>query len=167
MESGKTTLAKIISRKLRARGHGVLVLDKWRSPDWNAHEVVTDADQFKELVYQSRKCYCFVDEAPETLELDRENNHFATMSRHWGHSFYFISQRVTGLTPMIRTNCSNIFLFKQHHEDAKILAREFACDNLFMSKTLRKGEFIAKQGIDDDGKKFLINFSKMVVIPSE
>ena len=167
VESGKTTLAKMLARRLRRKGHGVLVLDHWRSSDWDANEIATNAEDFRELVYQSRRCYCFIDEAPEMLQKDRENDHFATMSRHWGHSFYFISQRVMGLNPMIRTNCQNIFCFKQHHDASRILAREFVCDKLFEAKDLLSGEFIGKMGVDDPGKKFKINFQKQVVISCE
>ena len=76
----------------------------------------------------------------------------ATTGRHYGHNCHFISQRGIQLSPTIRTQCPNIFLFKQSLQDTKDLSAEFVADELMNAHTLKKGEYLGKIGVD--GKVF-------------
>lgn len=66
----------------------------------------------------------------------------ATMGRHWGHKVYFITQRVKQISPNIRTQCSELVIFKQSLNDTKDLADEFVEPMINDAHTLGQGEFI-------------------------
>jgi len=80
-------------------------------------------------------------------------NRLATNSRHYGHNAHFISQRAKQIDPTIRSQCSNIFLFKQSLYDTKDLSNEFVSQGLMQAHTLKKGEYIYKIGVDGETKK--------------
>lgn len=66
----------------------------------------------------------------------------ATEGRQWGHKCYFITQRVKQVSTTIRTQCSEIVIFKQSLNDTKDLADEFVEPLINQANTLEKGEFI-------------------------
>lgn len=124
--SGKTTLAKHMARALKR----VVVFATYKS-DWPCDYFTKDIFHLCEIVKTNKKLNIFIDEAGTTLERnDTEFQFLATMSRHFGHNVFFITQRAKQLTPNIRTNCESLYCFKQSEEDAKVLAGEFADKNI-------------------------------------
>jgi hypothetical protein len=151
-ESGKTTLAMRLAQSYRRRRVPVLVLEPFRSSRWNATYITDNADDFLKIVFANRSCAVFVDEAGDMIgRYSDAMNKLATLSRHYGHNAHFICQRAMMISPTIRAQCSNLFLFKQSTKDAELLSRDFVAQ-FDTAKDLRKGEFLAKVGID--GKVF-------------
>lgn len=66
----------------------------------------------------------------------------ATMGRHWGHKCYFITQRVKQLSNTLRSQCSEVVIFKQSLNDTKDLANEFVEPMINDAHMLNNGEFI-------------------------
>jgi len=71
-----------------------------------------------------------------------EMNDLATMGRHWGHKCYFITQRSKQLSTNLRSQCSEIVIFKQSLNDTKDLADEFVQPMINEAHSLDNGEFI-------------------------
>lgn len=141
-ESGKTTLAKILAAKYKAAGINVLVLDPILDPTWNADYITHDPDEFLNVLWSSRSCACFVDEAGESAgQYDKAMMKTATKSRHWGHNMHYLSQRGTMINTTIRGQCSQLFLFLSGKNDGKTHAEEWAHESLKDCTNLKKGEF--------------------------
>jgi len=66
----------------------------------------------------------------------------ATMGRHWGHKCYFITQRAKQLSTTLRSQCSEIVIFKQSINDTKDLADEFVEPMINQAHSLDNGECI-------------------------
>ena len=150
--TGKTTQAQKLATELQKTSN-VLVLDPFKSSKWSCDFITSDPDLFYKVVFSNRSCHCFIDESEKTLAFDKQYNDFATFSRKFGHRFYFIGQRAQQMLKTIRTQCSSIFLFKQHNDDAKLLSRDFCDDALLESHTLKRGEYIFKANIDSPSRK--------------
>lgn len=142
-ESGKTTLAKRLASQYRARGVGVLVLDPIDDPDWPNDFKTGDPAEFLEVFWQSQRCAVFIDEAGESVgRYDTVMHKTATKGRHWGHACHYISQRSTQIAPIVRDQCSNLFLFCTAFEDCKTHAKEWNNHKIKMASTLKKGEYV-------------------------
>ena len=143
-ESGKTTLAKKIVQKLKNQGIKSIVLDRMRD-NFNADYSTTDKQKFLDTVFKSYNCAVFVDESGQ--EFDKRNsamNKLATMSRHWGHSAFFLGQRYTDIPKTVRDQCGRIFIFCISFDDSKILANEFNSEELRNAYKLQQGEYYHK-----------------------
>ena len=141
-ESGKTTLARSLSNEYRRMGSGVIVLDPLRDPRWQADHLVTDADEFLSLVWRSRSCMLFIDEAGDMIgRYDNAMQRIVTRGRHWGHSAHIITQRGAQLPPTVRNQCRYLFLFCTARADCEVLAREFNQDELLDGNKLAQGEY--------------------------
>lgn len=137
-----------------------MILEPIRTEGWARLAYhVPDADILQKVCKSNRDLDVFVDEAGETLLRDSEYQFLATRSRQYGHRLFFIAQRAQQVLPIIRNNCEAVYCFRQSKPDAEILAREYA-DPVFLSAcTLKKGEYLARLGIDSPVKKYQI-FSK-------
>ena len=112
-------------------------------PDWNADFQTENQDEFLEAVWGNRSCAVFIDEAGDEIgKYNKTMEKLATRGRQWGHKCYFISQRVKQLSTTIRTQCSELVIFKQSLTDTKDLADEFVEPMINQAHTLEKGEFI-------------------------
>lgn len=150
-ESGKTTLARNkLAPRYRAKGIPVLVLDPYISSSWHADFITDNPDEFLRVAKESKSCALFADECGHYMDLGYSDvlRWLATNSRHFGHNSHFISQRAQHLKPTIRDQCTNIFLFKQSFDDARELCKNFAADELINAPNLKKGEYLAKVGLD-------------------
>jgi len=76
-----------------------------------------------------------------------ELEELATNSRKRGHNCHFISQRAAQVHPNIRTQCVNVFLFKQGYKDAASICEEFATDEFLKAPYLEAGEYLGKIGV--------------------
>ncbi len=141
-ESGKTTLAKKLARDYKAKGIGVLVLDPMGDPEWCADFQTSDSEQFLEVLWSSRKCAVFIDEAGESVgQFDKVMQRTATKGRHWGHSCHYLSQRGAQIARTVRDQCSHLFLFTTALDDSKIHANEWNKPDLKSANVLPQGHF--------------------------
>lgn len=142
-ESGKTTLARNLAGMYRAKGGKVLVLDPLADPRWPCDFITSDADEFLEVFWSSRRCFAFMDEGGESVgRYDAAMQKTATRGRHWGHSCHYIAQRATQMAPIIRDQCRHLFLFASSRKDGEELAREWNRDELLECSALKQGEYI-------------------------
>ncbi len=141
-ESGKTTMAKSLAKSYKDSGISVLVLDPLTDPDWHADYQTDNPDDFLNVVWQSRSCAIFIDEAGESVgQYDVLMSKTATRGRHWGHSCHYISQRGAQLSRTVRDQCSNLFLFTTALGDCKIHADEWNNQELKTASSLQKGHY--------------------------
>lgn len=143
--SGKTTWAKKKVKALKEiyPNRPCLVLDPFLDPGWEVDFKTSDPDEFLEVVWASENCNLFVDESGKMIgKFNPVMDQLATQSRHWGHKCYFISQRVKQISTNIRTQCSEVVLFKQSLNDTKDLADEFCEPLINQAHSLEPGEFI-------------------------
>lgn len=125
-ESGKTTLAKRLVQEYRQRGVKSIVLDPLSDPSWNADFVTDDPARFRNVVFSSRHCAVFIDEAGDAIgHHEREMFPVATKGRHWGHNVHFLSQRGMQIHPTVRDQCGHLFLFACSMKDAKQFSDEW------------------------------------------
>lgn len=148
-ESGKTTLARKLAELYRPKGIPILVLDPYRSKKWDAQFISDDPDRFLRVVKNSRECAVFIDECGHWVEEGFEAvlKWLATNARHYGHNCHFIAQRATQISPTIRDQCRNVFLFVQSLEDCKMIARDKAAPDFLKGSELTEGEYLAKIGL--------------------
>lgn len=143
--SGKTTFAAKKAIALQNNGVSCIVLDPLADQRWKGAScfVTADREKFLEVVWNSRSCAIFVDEAGREIgKYSDTMNELATMGRHFGHKCHFITQRSKQLSPHLRDQCSELAIFKQSLADTRDLANEFVEEKINEAHTLQKGEFI-------------------------
>lgn len=143
--SGKSFLAKKLAAEFKRDGRTVAVLDpianKWAA-DFQTH----DPAVFLDYCRTHTGLIIFVDESGDVFEkYDSELNWLATRGRHLGHYCFFIGQRYTQIPKTVRANCSNLYLFASHPDDAAELAKDFNEPDLAMAATLPQGHFFFKR----------------------
>lgn len=140
--SGKTTFAKKKAAALAANGHHIIVLDPFLDPEWKATFITSDQEEFLDAVWRNRNCGVFVDEGGSTIgKYNKVMDELATRGRHWGHKCFFITQRAKQLSTTVRTQCSELVIFKQSQLDTKDLSNEFVEPVIMGADKLNKGEF--------------------------
>lgn len=140
--SGKTTFGKKKAKALKRQGKLVFVLDPFLDPEWEADFITDDKDEFLQVVWANKNAAVFVDEGGSTVgKYSEVMNELATRGRHWGHKVYFISQRAKQISTTIRTQCSELVIFKQSQNDSKDLSDEFVEPIILQADKLAKGEF--------------------------
>lgn len=143
-EMGKTTLARELARSFRSRGFKNIVLDPLRDPKWPADFITSDSAEFLEVCQASRKCMLFMDEGSQSVgRYNVEMQWTATQARHWGHSAFFLCQGATQLAPVIRDNCSKVFVYCCGARNGRLLAEEFNAPDLEMCVSLLPHEYFA------------------------
>lgn len=141
-ESGKTTFGKRLATNFRARNIKVLVLDPLNDPGWLADFKTKDPEEFLRVLWASRRCAAFIDEAGDMVgRYDALMQKTATRGRHWGHAMHYISQRGVQLSVTVRDQCSHLFLFTTAKKDAEIHANEWNEDALRDAHKLKQGDF--------------------------
>lgn len=138
---GKTTLAKEVARQYRTAGRGVLVLDPF-ADTWPANWQTTNLDAFLAKARASRGCALFGDEAGQVIARGPKAEWLFTGSRHWGHRFHVLAQSGVQMTPLMRSQCSRIYLFRVSLNVAKMWAEDFADDRLLEAVSLSQYEFL-------------------------
>jgi hypothetical protein len=145
--SGKTTLAKILCQRMKARGLRTAVLDPMRDADWSADRQYHDADEFLRFVRTGtvrsadERWALFIDESHIALDHHKRFDPLATTGRHMGCVSYFICFNLKQLTPAIRGQCMRRFIFRITKENARDLADEYDADELLGATKLAQGEF--------------------------
>ena len=115
-----------ICETIRKSGRRTIVLDPFYD-DWDCDYKTVDSEEFLKVAKANTSCALFVDESGSTIGrgADAARMHWlATQARHWGHRTYFIMQRITQVEPLIRSQCSEYFVFRCSASDAKILIEE-------------------------------------------
>lgn len=148
-ESGKSTFARqLVSEYAKPKGGAMpsLVLDPLGDPNWNkcgAKYVTKDPLKFLKVVFDSRRCAIFCDEAGETIgRYSKEMMALGTRARHYGHNVHFLAQRAVMIDKNIRDQCSTLVCFRVSRGDAQTLCDEYGWDELLQAHLLEKGEFI-------------------------
>jgi hypothetical protein len=140
--SGKSTLGKRLVKEYRAQKIKTGVLDALGDPEWHADFQTSDPDEFLRMVWQSRQCAFFIDEAGEAVgHYNGAMRSTATRGRHWGHRFHYMSQRGAQIDRTVRDQCSSLFLFTTALEDCKIHANEWNKPELRTAHTLPQGHY--------------------------
>jgi hypothetical protein len=140
--SGKTYKAKALSRDYKKAGVGVLVLDPLQDPGWEADYITDDPEKFLAVFWKSRSCMAFMDESGESVgRYDLAMQKTATRGRHWGHTCHYVSQRATQLAPLVRDQCTRLFLFCSSTKDGEVLSREWNRPELEECSQLKQGEY--------------------------
>ena len=141
-ESGKTTKGKRLCVSYRVHGIKSIVLDPMNDPQWNADFQTTDPETFLRMVWASRRCAVFIDEAGTAVgRYNDVMNETATKGRHWGHNMHYLTQGGTQLAPIVRNQCSHLFLFTTALSDAKIHANEWNAPELAKASVLKQFEY--------------------------
>lgn len=126
-----------------------MVLDPDLRTDWKADFITDDPEYFLSVAKINTSCALFIDESGQMIgRYSGAMQWLATNSRKWGHKAHFIAQRAKQIDPLVRTQCTSIFLFKQSLDDAKELSKDFVSNELKTATTLLKGEYLGKIGVD-------------------
>lgn len=144
--SGKTYLAKKLCGGLR-KSRRTIVLDPFLD-DWPCDFKTANSDEFLRVARANTSCALFVDESGTSIGrgADARRLHWlATQSRHWGHRTYFIMQRINQVEPLIRSQCSEFFVFRCSLSDAKVLVEETGDDIFLKAPDLPRYNFIHKK----------------------
>jgi hypothetical protein len=143
--SGKTTLAKKISRAYNERlKMPSLVLDPFLD-DWGIHSTAAGMDKeedFWQTIWQTKNCLVIVDEASTTLKRDRELVPVFTSLRHRGHKLLVIGHHGADLLPVMREQLDTLYLFRQNLKSAKTWAEKLADERVLESANLGQYEYL-------------------------
>ncbi len=154
--SGKTTLAKALSRAYSKQKIASIVLDINGEKGWgDCATVFTDEAEFWACVWASKSCMIFVDEAAETIARDNEKTALFTRVRHCGHKLHVMGHNATNLLPVHRQQLSTLYLFKQSPKSAAIWAEEMAEDRLKKAVNLEQYQFILWKNWEKDTCKIM------------
>jgi hypothetical protein len=134
-------------------GVPVLILDPSRH-NWQADfpgatdlYVTDDTDAYIRVVFANEKCLLIVDEAGDAIgramRTDQAHrNMLATRTRHRGHSAVFIAQRAPMVSPTIQRQCQHAWIFRQHADDLRDLAKLLTNDGVLKASELPRGSCI-------------------------
>jgi hypothetical protein len=141
---GKTQLAKRMAKYFSDAGTPVLVLTPFVQDNWDADYITDDKEDFLNMVFSHTDCLVVVDEGGEFADKhDKTMYTLATRGRHNGHLCFFIAQRANMVHVNIRTQCSNLFIFRSSINDCRMLANDFAVLNLDDAAKLPAGKCLA------------------------
>jgi hypothetical protein len=151
--TGKTSLAKKFAEtRIKSRAHvpnfrqvaldplgsqwpeGVAVVDDWA-------ELMLEI----EIMRENEEVACiYIDEANTQFSHgDREKLWLMLRGRHFGHDLTVITQYPTLLSPAARGQCGNLHVFQIGKQSARMLAEDYACDDILRAPELRRGEWLA------------------------
>lgn len=131
-ESGKSYLAKTHAHAMKKAGWPIVVLDPmigYTASDepWGADFITGSRDEFLAKYHTLKNCAIFIDEAGDIVgHHDLEMRALATRGRHAGHQIGFISQRATMISPSVRSNCAEQYIFRTTVKDGIALADDYA-----------------------------------------
>jgi hypothetical protein len=124
--TGKTHLAKTFCAAFKNSGRGTLVLDPMYEDGWECDDKTGDFGEFWYLVWENKNCAVFVEEAGQTMNRhDFNADRLATQTRHRGHVMHFMAQRGAQLSPTVRGQCTEFYIFRSRKADCKVYADDF------------------------------------------
>lgn len=141
--SGKTTLAKSLSRHYwRLSGVKSIVLDPHRE-DWGSQAFVTDSERvFLAMVRAERGCAVWIEEASQTIKRDAEKKPLFTSIRHRGHRMHVVGHSGASLLPEMREQLQTLYLFRQSPGVLEVWAELLSDDRIYQAAKLRQYEFL-------------------------
>lgn len=156
-ETGKSTLARAISRGLLKEGQMVIVRDPTHGTEtagggWGDEKhvetgrlrIFTDDDKFFQTIENTHGgTHVFIDEAADLFKVgDAENHWILRKGRHapFLFSVYLIAQRPKMVAPNARTQCARCYMFRMATSDASEVLADFGHDN--MKLELDTGDFL-------------------------
>jgi len=148
-ESGKTTLGKILIKIHKAQGGKSIVLDPLGDPEFSADFQTSDPGEFLKVFFNSRSCYVFIDESGDAIgHYNIEMSKTATKGRHYGHSCFYITQKITQIPPIVREQCGQVYMFASGVASCKLISEEFNSREFLNGSELKQGEFYQKGRFD-------------------
>lgn len=146
---GKTTLGKALVFKMwRLHRLRAIIFDPFRRKNnWGASAWVTDdLEKFKRAVWGTKHCAVFWDESTDSINKhDREDQKFFSRIRHEHKAFFLLCHDLTVMSPLMRGNLSDMYVFRQGVKRAGLYAEDFADQDLQQLAELGQYEFIHKQ----------------------
>lgn len=140
-ESGKSTLAKILSFQFRKKRE-VIVLDPMYGKGWGSTVTIRSVGDLAAEMKKRKNCYVFADESGTWIERDGSHDWITTHSRHYGHSVFLVSQRgPTQITVTMREQSNRLFLFTSSRGDSLVHAEEWNQPVLANAHTLPRLHF--------------------------
>lgn len=117
----------------------MIVLDPLKDPAWQADFITDNQEEFLDVFWRSRSCAAFLDEGGESVgRYDLAMQKTATRGRHCGHSCHYIAQKATQLAPIVRDQCSYLYLYTSGLASCKMLAEEFNKPELLNATQLQR-----------------------------
>lgn len=140
-ESGKSTLAR---RLVKMAGLPYHVFDPIGAQWDGAASVSSDFAIFSsEVLADTRPRVAVIDEAGDVFGVGQRENHWLfTRGRHSAILPVAIAQRMSMIAPNVRTNATDLYLFRSSTRDCQTLADDYADDTLLLAAELEQGEFI-------------------------
>jgi hypothetical protein len=146
---GKTTLtAWLVSQMWILHGLVSIVFDPFFFKNtWpKSARVIGDLQLFKKVVENTRHKAIFWDESSTTVKkFDPEDIAFFTQIRHKHKAFFVIGHDFTVISPMMRANLSEAYVFKQVQNRPTQWAGLFADMEMLKTADLAHREFIHKE----------------------
>ncbi len=147
--SGKTTLAKELSRQywLKQRRRS-LVLDI-NLEEWGPHAWVTDDEEkfwctvWKQpIVGHAKPSLVIVEEATETINRDKTLTRVFTRLRHLHHKLLVIGHDGTNLLRIMREQIDTLYLFRSSPKAAEMWADSMTQEGFLDAALLNQYEFL-------------------------
>jgi len=148
-QSGKTTLARAMSRQLCAQKQNVAVLDPMGTltagGGWGEGALLfDDTELFLQWLYSDSAInyHVFIDEAHKVLSHE-QNEHFwlLTEGRHYYLTLHLMTQRPKKVHPDVRHNCGRCYMFRLSRADANEIGADYGHSDIDKEK-LDKGDFL-------------------------
>lgn len=162
--SGKTFLARQLSRQAKTKGLETIALHKPREP-WTKEEVTwqtSHVEVFLSYIAERNNInrqrisqgleplkgfWCSMELSDASAaKYDERVRKLFTEGRHDGHVFNYMAQRGAQVHPDIRENCVRLYLFACLGDAAKVWSKEFNDDELKKAVKLPPRYFMMKTG---------------------
>lgn len=145
--SGKTTLAKKLSREYWVKEQRRSIILDPNAEEWGDHALVMqDEPKFWETIWQTQNDLIIVDEASTTIKRDKSLIGVFTRLRHLNHKLIVIGHNGMNLLPIMREQFDTLYLFRQPEGAAKVWSETFTQKELLVSPTnvteLNQYEFV-------------------------
>lgn len=122
-ESGKSTFAMILCKAFKSKGIPTAVLDPMLDPNYDCTFHTDNPDEFSKWWRLNQKGMLFVDEAGESIgRYNEPMQQIVTRARHWGHTAWLCCQGGTQLPPIVRSQCTDFFVFRVDEGTREMIA---------------------------------------------
>jgi hypothetical protein len=152
-ESGKTALA---NRLIEGATIPVFVRDPIGAKWSNITARFETSDELRQLIaeHKNQGCIVVIDEAADFFGVGQKENHWIfTRGRHAAILPIAIGQRIKMMSPNVREQASDLYVFESSIEASAILAEAYNMPELENAPDLLQGEFFHVRRVD--GKRIL------------
>ena len=138
--SGKTTLANKLIADITLP---VFIRDPMRS-EWLKNDGFFETEHaLKNLLKNTPRSVVIIDEASDFFGLGQKDNHWIfTRGRHFGILPIAIAQRVRMLSPNVREQATDVYIFESSKEAAEIMAEAHNSSQILDCVDFSQGEFL-------------------------